>query len=171
MGRKRLATYMGIGEGSVRTVLNYLKKNSLVKEDRSGCSLTDKGKKLSRKLAEKISEPVEISFTTPLSSKYCTGIIVRGAADRIKTGIEERDEAIRAGAKEALILTYERGSLMMPKLSNLSKEQPQLASRIISLFSPTDGDVIIITGADDPNIAKYATLAVAFLILKETKFS
>ena len=82
-------------------------------------------------------------------------------------GIEERDEAIRAGANATLVLAMENGEVHMPKVSNLSRESPQLAASIIKNLNPADGDVIIITSANSKMTARYSALAAALLLLRK----
>jgi len=167
IGRKRLASQLAIGEGAIRTILNKLKKLNIVKESRNGYQLSAKGTRIFKELTSKITIPMEIYFPTPLEGESKAAIIIHEAADKIKTGIEERDEAIRAGADAALILVMENGEILMPRLSNISREQQKLAEDIITTLKPTNKDVIIITAADNPQTAKYAALASALSLVKQ----
>lgn len=167
LGRKRFTEELGLGEGAVRTIINRLRKHSLAKVDRSGCSLTEKGRKLYEALRKNIGEFIEFNGNMPWNYRYNVGVRVRDMAKFLRMGLEERDAAIRAGADAAMIITVQEGSLLMPGISNLSEEQPSFASRIVSSFKPSDGDVIIITGSDDKNKALYGALAAAYELLRK----
>ena len=165
LGRKRFTKELGIGEGAVRTVINRLKKHSLVKVDRSGCSLTEKGRELYEALRKEIGEFVELNGNMPWNYRYSMGVKVKGMAKLLRMGLEERDAAIRAGADAAMIIVMQGGNLLMPGVSNLSEEQPSFASMIMSSFKPSDDDVILIAGSNDRIKALYGALAAAYELL------
>lgn len=142
MGRKQLAEKLGVGEGSMRTILNTLKKQSLITSSRGGHALTTKGKNFLGKPLEFVR--VDASDLTVGEVDVAT--IVRGAAAKVKKGIEQRDEAIKAGADGATVLVFKAGRLQFPDgftEVNLKFE------KLIETFRPREGDVVIIgTGRD-----------------------
>jgi len=165
LGRKRIAEELGLGEGVVRTVIGRLKRHSLVKASRSGCSLTDKGRKLYESLRKRIGEFVELAGNMPWGYRYSIGVKVRGMASLLRMGLEERDAAVRAGADAAMAIAMQGGRLLMPGVSDLSEEQPSFASMIVSKFKPSDGDVVLIAGSNDKVKALYGALAAAYELL------
>ena len=51
IGRKKLAELLGLGEGAVRTLIQRLRSESLVRViGRGGCALSEKGEELFREL-------------------------------------------------------------------------------------------------------------------------
>lgn len=167
IGRKKFTEELGLGEGAVRTIINRLRRHSLAKVDRSGCSLTEKGRRLYDVLRKSMDEFVELYGDMPWGYQYSIGVKVKNMAKFLKMGLEERDAAIRAGADAAMIITMQGGKLLMPGVSNLSEEQPSFASRIMSSFSPSEGDVIIIAGSENKIKALYGALAAAYELLKK----
>ena len=167
IGRKRLSSEMLLGEGTIRTILNRLKKLNLVKESRRGYLLTTRGRRLYNEIISKVTHPVDVDFETPLGSGHSVAVLIHTAAEKVRMGIEERDEAIRAGADGALVLVMQNGEIHMPKITNLSKERPKLASSIAENLKPVEGDVIIIASARDKITARYSALAAALLLLKK----
>ncbi|MEM1943601.1 MAG: DUF4443 domain-containing protein [Candidatus Caldarchaeum sp.] len=161
MGRKRLKELLGIGEGSVRTMLSRLVSSGLAFSSREGLRLTEKGMELYSYLSRTVSELKRVVFEMPWTAKHNFGVVVRGMAGKVSTGVDERDEAVRNGASAAMVLTYTESGLEMPRVSNLSIERPEFAGKIISLFHPSVNDVVIIAGADDEVKSRYAALAAA----------
>ncbi len=168
LGRKRFAEELGLGEGTVRTVVGRLKKHFLVKVTRSGCSLTEKGRELYEVLRERMGKFIELAGNLPWSYRYSVGVKVNRMANLLKMGLEERDAAVRAGADAAMAITMQGGYLLMPGVSNLSKEQPSFTSMIMNFFNPSEGDVILIAGSDDKIKALYGVLAAAYELLRKT---
>lgn len=165
LGRKRFTEELGLGEGAVRTIINRLKKHSLVKVDRSGCSLTEKGRKLYEDLRKSMGEFVELDGDMPWNYRYSIGVKLKDMARFLKMGLEERDAAIRAGADAAMIIIMRGGNLLMPGVSNLNEERPNFASMIMSSFKPSEDDVILIAGSNDRIKAFYGALAAAYELL------
>jgi hypothetical protein len=93
-------------------------------------------------------------------------------ADAIKTGIEQRDIAIKAGAIGATTLIFKNGIFLIPgtNFNALSKE-PQIQKKLIESLYPENNDVIII-GSDHKSkkIAEIATkYAALFTMISHVK--
>jgi DNA-binding MarR family transcriptional regulator len=143
IGRKQLARELGIGEGSVRTILNRLKERSFITSNRSGQLITAKGK---RELGKTL-EYVQIDAGDLTVSDVDVATIVRKAAARVSRGIEQRDEAIKAGAAGATVLVLKKGKLQFPdRFLTVKKE---LSDVLMKAFKPREGDVIVIGTARD----------------------
>jgi hypothetical protein len=73
-----------------------------------------------------------------------------------------RDKAIRAGASACMIISYERGRLIVPKVyGDLSTLFPPLAGKLIKEFSFVDGDLLISAFAPRAWKAKEAVISAA----------
>jgi len=142
IGRKQLAKNLGVGEGSMRTILNQLKKQSLITSSRGGHTLTAKG----RNTLGKPLEFVQVDAGDLTVGDVDVATIVRGVATKVKRGIEQRDEAIKAGADGATVLVFKAGKLQFP--DGFTKVDEKVVG-LVKTFGPRDGDVIIIgTGSD-----------------------
>jgi len=165
IGRKRLAATLGLGEGVARTLLSRLKSEGLVETDRAGCFLTDYAKALYRELTARISRPYRLNIRDTWPYPYSVGIAVKGAAGLVKMGLEQRDAAVRAGASGAITLVYQGGRLLMPGISDVTGEHPDFAGRIVEEIKPVEGDVIIISGANNLQDAENGAIAAALATL------
>jgi len=142
VGRKQLAEKLGVGEGSMRTILNMLKKQSLITSSRGGHALTARGKRF----LGKPLEFVRVDAGDLTVGEVDVATIVRGASAKIKRGIEQRDEAIKAGANGATALVFKAGKLQFPDgFRGVDKK----FEKSIETFGLRNGDVLIIgTGRD-----------------------
>jgi hypothetical protein len=166
IGRKRLAEVLGLGEGAVRTLIQRLRAWSLVGVvGRGGCALSEKGEELLRELERRLRDVGPVKLELPWSHPASYALIARDAAGMVSRGLEQRDEAVRAGAKALMVLTYHGGRLLMPGVSDLSAERPEFASRLIRELGLVDGDVILISGGDSLAEARRGALAAAQTLL------
>ncbi|MFN4132989.1 MAG: DUF4443 domain-containing protein [Candidatus Hadarchaeales archaeon] len=156
IGRKHLARELKIGEGSIRTILNRLEKGGLIRSSRGGHSLTPAGK---RELEKEVFVRVMAKGLTV--GKVNVATLIKGGAKKVKLGLEERDEAIKVGAKGATVLIFKKGKLIFP--GNFVEIDPETREEIISALHPADGDLIIIGTGDDVYSAEAGARAVALL--------
>jgi len=169
LGRAALARRLGIGEGAVRTLLNRLIKHGLVRTTRQGCELAERGRELWGELSSHMAKMAELGGPA-LPPPYTHGfaILVKRAAGKVRLGIEQRDEAIRAGARGAITLVLEGGRLRMPGVSeDVSADYPGLYRAVAESLRPDEGDVVIIAYAEDLLAAEYGALAAALSLLEQ----
>jgi len=86
--------------------------------------------------------------------KFNYAVLLKQFNFAIKSGIEQRDAAIKLGAKGARTLFKDRGFVMpsSDETFNLLQEEPEICKLLINRLQPIEeGDVIII-GSD--NITK-----------------
>ena len=159
IGRKQLAGELGVGEGSMRTILNQLKKQGLITSSRGGHALTPKGKRF----LGKPFEFIQIDAGDLTVGEVDVATIVRGAARKVKRGIEQRDEAIKAGAQGATVLVFKRGKLQFP--NGFLKVEKMPAEALVKIFNPREEDIIIISSARDAVKAEEGAKAAAKTLL------
>lgn len=159
IGRKQLAEELGVGEGSMRTILNQLKKRGLITSSRGGHTLTAKGK---RSLGKPL-EFTQIDISSLAVDKINVATVVRGAAAKVRLGIEQRDEAIKVGAAGATVLIFREGKLQFP--DGFLKVEKKQAEALVKIFNPREDDVIIIGSARDAVKAEEGAKAAARTLL------
>jgi len=111
-GRKRLVKLIGLGEGSVRTIIKRLSLSGLVASSKQGHELTESGARLAEEILKKISKPVAFD-SSGLVCGCQSLVIVRGAAGMVGDGVALRDVALRAGAAGAVVLVHD-GRISLP---------------------------------------------------------
>jgi predicted transcriptional regulator len=169
IGRGKLAENLNVGEGSVRTIIGRLKDAGLVATSEAGCFLTAKGLKLWKEYASIFKKKVKLAKNELALANYNFAVLIKNGGHKVKSGIEQRDAAIMAGAKSATTILLEKGCLIIPSVSdNVVKDFPNVASQIVSLLEPEEDDVIIIGSADSLEKAEYGTLAAAWTLLNDS---
>jgi hypothetical protein len=92
-------------------------------------------------------------------------VLVKGMAFKVKSGMEQRDQAIKAGADGATTVIVQDGRLTVPVDFDLDKERPEIAKAIRNQFDLSDGDVVIIGNSSDLQKAEEGALSAAFELL------
>lgn len=142
--RSKLIKELELGEGSIKTLIKHLKMYNLVYTNKSGTYLTEEGRRLYNKLFSFISE-CELPSSSIAIGRFNYAMLLRGFAYVIRSGIEQRDAAIKVGALGATTLTYNQGFMMQGNIIELENEPYEILMKL----EPKDGDAIIIGSAND----------------------
>ena len=157
VSRKHLTKNVGVGEGSIRTILIQLKKKNFIKITQAGVSLTEKGKKFLDKHKIKI---VRINAKNIVVGKYTVSAFIKNRGHKIRYGLEQRDEAIKNGATGATTIISREEKLAAPGITdNLKKDYPDVAEQIFSKFEIEKNDVVIIGSGDSLKKAEDGAIA------------
>ncbi|HEX9261953.1 MAG TPA: DUF4443 domain-containing protein, partial [Candidatus Bathyarchaeia archaeon] len=94
--------------------------------------------------------------------------LVKNSGHKIKSGIEQRDAAIVAGASRAVAIVSKQGNLTIESVSNnLEKEFPNAAHKILAAVCPENNDVIIIVGAGTAQKARHGAFAASWTLIDD----
>ncbi len=162
IGRQQLSRELGLGEGTMRTLVGRMKALGLVETSRGGMRLTRDG-------AAALESLGDLFWGCSLSTLPITvgpinyAVLIRGAASKIKAGIEQRDAAIIAGASGATTLVLDDRGLRMPGMEEPLDES--VRSLIMEELGPSQGDAIIIGSSDEPILAEMAAKSAALKLL------
>lgn len=168
IGRNKLADCLSVGEGAVRTMINRLKEADLITTSKAGCSLTKEGLKLWREYTSVFEKKTEIKANELALADYNYAILVKNRGYKVKSGVEQRDAAVMAGAKGATTIMLKKGRLIIPSVSdNVAEDFPKVTNQTIKLLQPKENDVVIIVSADTLRKAEYGTLAAAWTLLDD----
>jgi predicted transcriptional regulator len=149
IGRNRLAEKLEVGEGAIRTIISRLRDAGLITSAKEGCSLTEKGANVWKKFEEIFPQRSEIERTELTNASHNYGFLVKASGNKVKSGIEQRDAAIIAGAERATVIVSRHGHLSIESVSDdIGKDFPKATSQIVKDLKPEDSDVIILAGAD-----------------------
>jgi len=187
IGRYRLRKNLLIGSGTARSLVKKLKEKvnfiTVVEENiRKGHILTEKGLdylKMIKKtipLLEKTEPKVLKDIIIRNEDVHAYFCLVKGAAKKVNSGIEQRDAAIKVGASGATCLLYNGNNLQYPSspIPPQNSEALKLNDKIKNYFETKvsnfnteleNDDVIIIGLGETPERARLAALNSALTLM------
>jgi hypothetical protein len=166
MGRKDLAARLGIGEGTARKLLSYIEERGWAISSKKGISLTIEGKKTLKGTGLRAGS-LDAGELTVGEKDFC--VCLSGQADKIRLGIEQRDEAIMVGAKGATTLVVKSKKISLPDGFDVEIKMPEICKKIKNTFRLKNGDVVIIGTAKTEELAEDGAFAGAVYLLKNRK--
>ncbi len=166
VGRVMLSRVLGIGEGSVRTIIKRLQQHSLISIDSiGGCALTPVG----REVLGQIKKGMVSSGTIDLGGM---GVAYPAFAIQVSLDVSAhsvlklRDVAIKWGAEGAIVFHFSGGKIVVPSITeDLSQLSPSMHYELMSKFKLQEGNYVLASFANDSASAEMSALAV-FLYLK-----
>lgn len=166
IGRGRLAEELDLGGGAIRTLIKRLMESGLIDTSKLGCSLTQEGSKIWNEICEIIPQKVRLPENDLAFAVYNVAVLVKGRADRVGDGLQQRDATVAAGAKGATTLIYRDKKLIVPQVSqDLAMDFPGAFRQITEKMRIEENDVIVIGSADTPKGAEVGALAAAWTLV------
>jgi predicted transcriptional regulator len=102
LGRLGIIKELGLEEASVKTMINRLNESGFLSKTTKGQVLTKKGKNAVSRISDNVSD----FFETRLPGiGPCVFVVVKNSGNKVKLGIEQRDEGMKLGVK-IITLTY-----------------------------------------------------------------
>jgi hypothetical protein len=165
VGRGRLGSLVGLGQGEVRTLIKRMKEKDLILIEPDGCKLSRKGEREFLKLKEKIPWSSLVDAKSLGIGDECAAVLVRAAGKNVRKGIEQRDAAVRVGANGALTALFAKGRFTLPgEGTDCEKDGPRGLWSAARSAGPREGDVLIVVGADSWDTAELGTLSAALTL-------
>ncbi|MGA2572647.1 MAG: DUF4443 domain-containing protein [Candidatus Methanomethylicaceae archaeon] len=166
MGRITLSKRLGIGEGSVRTIVKKLVEMLVISVDAvGGCHLTDLGQSLVTDLKTMIIATAEVRLSSMGINLPAYAIHLRGLKLDGTSLTRLRDIAVKNGADGMVIFSYSGGHISMPLMTeDVYSEYPETIRDLKSGFDLRDGDSILIGFSANKNQAEMGALS-AFISL------
>ena len=157
ISRAELSKRLGLGEGTIRTILDSLKKKKLIDSNREGHFLSKKGILLLERIARFMEPPktVRMEIFPKFREK---GVVLRNVKKKM-ADYKVRDIAVRNGAEGALILKYDKRL----EIEGYSKAD---FSSLEREFSLKPKDTLIIAFAESYRDAENACVACALFLTK-----
>ena len=159
MGRKRLAEEIGVGEGSMRRILETLRQWEMITIKQTGITITRSGLGFLSEIPVKV---VDLDLKDAIVGTYGQAVVVYGVGKKIENGMQQRDAGIKAGATGCTTLVIRNGVLTVPPDWNMDEKNPAVAARVREVTNITEDDAIIVGSAYDQHTAIVAALTAAF---------
>jgi len=166
IGRGKLSEELKTGEGAIRTLIERLRDAGLITVSKQGCSLTEKGENIWSEMQLFFPQKVKLEPNELALASCNVAIKVRGCGDKVRSGLEQRDAALLAGAKGAITFFYREEKLILPAISDdVAKDFPDAFGEIIKHLLLEENDVVVIGSADSWDKAEYGALAAAWSLI------
>jgi len=166
LGRNKLAKKLMVGDGAVRTIISRLRKSGLIETSKEGCSLTGKGLEVWEQLEKVFPKRIEIPKSELNVSEFNFAFLVKNSGQKVGSGIDQRDAAIIAGARKALVIVFKDDRLRIESVSDsMEKDYPAAANQILKELTPENNDTIIIAGAESALKAKRGAFAASWSLI------
>ncbi len=147
--RDALSRGLALGEGTVKTLVKHLKMHGLVQTSNGGTKMTAKGEGICKGLLSAMPSELSLPKCSVALGRFNYAVLVREFGFAVRSGIEQRDAAIKMGATGATTLIFKEGKFVMPASAHDSlKKEPQVRRMLIEKLRPEEGDVVIIGSAD-----------------------
>ena len=159
IGRKKLAEEAGVGEGSMRRILDKFREWNFVQIKQTGISITKAGLVFLDQIPVRL---IDVDLQGSVVGDFTQGVIVYGASSKIVNGMQQRDAGIKAGAEGCTTIVIRDGKLMIPPDWNMDEQTPELAYKIRKDTGITADDVIIVGGGSSKIAAVEAVLNADF---------
>ena len=172
ISRDLLKKELLLGEGSIKTLIKYLKQTEIIKTTNRGTVLTTNGENLISQLLACIPYETNIPKSSITLGKFNYASLVKNVSNVIKFGIEQRDEAIKSGAIGATTLIFKDNKFLIPGSNyKVLDKEPQIHKTLYEKLKPENNDIIII-GSDNQskeNAELASKNAALFTILNHLK--
>jgi len=155
VSRNTFCKELYLGEGAVKTLILRLKEENLVETTKAGTYLTSYGKKLAVFFEKSIPYECHIEKSKTLTKKHNHAILLRGYANSINSGLEQRDYAILYGSEGCLTLLYKNQKFIFPSEDKEAlNEDVKTKETLEQKLHPKEEDVIIISSSNDSFVAE-----------------
>jgi hypothetical protein len=152
VSRVLLCKELALGEGAIKTLVKHLKMNGLIETSNGGTKMTSKGNAICKGLNSSIPAETSLPNCSVALGKFNHAVLLKSLSYAVKSGIEQRDAAIRMDAIGATTLLFKDQRFVMPTniISDSLRKEPAIRKLLIEKLNPEQDDVIII-GSSDSN--------------------
>jgi len=167
VSREMLCDELELGEGATRTLMKHLKMQNLIESTNAGTKMSKKGNALSNEFLSSIPFELRLSKCSITLGKHNYAVLVKQMGSTVKSGIEQRDVAIKMGASGATTLLFMDNKFFIPLTGfDALQNEFRLSKQLIETLHPEDGDVIIIgTDHHSEKKAEFAAKSAALMTI------
>lgn len=158
MSRRELSRSLGLGEGSIRTLVEKLKESDLLCVKQTGITIRPQGSEILRSLGMRT---IRISVGEYVMGDHQFGAIVNDSSEKVFNGIDQRNIVIRTGGEGCTTWVNRDGRTIMLPDWDVDIHDPSLSKTIRDNAKMGDGDVLIVAGGDTKRVAMISAVTAA----------
>ena len=168
VSRAMLRKDLVLGDGAIKTLIKHMKMDGLISTSNGGTKMTLKGEEICHQLASSIPSETSLPWCSVALGKFNHAVLLKNLSYVVKSGIEQRDAAIKMNGTGATTLLYIDKKLVMP--TNIHRdtlrEEPVIRELLVEKLNPKQDDVIVIGSSDkDSKTAELAAKSAALSTL------
>jgi hypothetical protein len=165
ISRDLLCQELNLGEGSIKTLIKHLKMQDLIETSRIGTKMSVKGNKIFSHILTSVPRECPLPKCSVALGRYNYAVLLKQLSIAVKSGIEQRDAAIKMGALGATTLFYANEKFIIPGTRyDALRRESNIRQLLVHKLRPELGDVVIIGSDDtDQRIAELASKNAALL--------
>jgi hypothetical protein len=165
ISRDSLCQELNLGEGSIKTLIKHLKMQALIETSRIGTKMSVKGNRIFSHILSSVPRECVLPKCSVALGRYNYAVLLKQLSFAVKSGIEQRDAAIKMGALGATTLFYTNEKFIIPGTRyDALKREPHIVQLLAQKLRPEHKDVVIIGSDDtDQRIAELAVKNAALL--------
>jgi hypothetical protein len=165
ISRDLLCQELNLGEGSIKTLIKHLKMQDLIETSRIGTKMSVKGNRIFSHILSSVPRECVLPKCSVALGRYNYAVLLKQMSFAVKSGIEQRDAAIKMGALGATTLFYMNEKFVIPGTRyDALRRESQIIQLLVHKLRPELRDVVIIGSDDtDQRIAELAAKNAALL--------
>ena len=157
VSRSALEKELSLGGGAVKTLIKHMKMAGLIETSNGGTKMTARGAGICKGITASMPSEIAVPRSSVALGRYNYAVLLKEMGFAVRSGIEQRDAAIRVGGTGATTLLYREKAFAMPDSSqDPLKKESELRRDLMEKLEPQDGDIVIIGGADRAKAAELA---------------
>ncbi|MGC8831414.1 MAG: DUF4443 domain-containing protein [Thermoproteota archaeon] len=163
VSRAKLQRLLGLGEGSVKSMVKCMRKHGLLSTSASGSRLTSRGIGLLKRLRFHVPElrKAYLEYLSVGRVNYMAVLRRLNTLDALKI----RDMAVRFGGTGAVLLSINGGRFRIPYVADDLRNVSFRDHEELSKTSLRDEDYILVVGSEDNSSALSAIGSILFDLL------
>jgi hypothetical protein len=173
VSRTLLSKELTLGEGEVRTLVKHLQTRKIVETSKHGTKMTAKGRAICSELMSLMPSEIALPRCSIALGKFNYAVLIKSQNYFIKSGLEQRDAAIKIGGTGATTLLFKDREFVMPASSKCDclEKEPKIRQLLLEKLEPQEGNIIIIGSSDENenNAELAAKNAALFTIMSHDK--
>ncbi len=158
ISRKDLSEYLGLGEGSVRTLIEKLKEFKLICIKQTGITINPRGSEILKALGIRT---VGISVGAYVMGEHQFGVIISNSSEKVFNGIDQRNIVIKTGGEGCTTWVEKNEKLIMLPDWDVDENDSVLSETIHKKAKMKEGDVLIVAGGNTKRTAMISAVTAA----------
>jgi len=165
ISRGDLQSRLGLGGGSIRSLITRLTLNHLVVASPSGMRLKGLGSEIKEAVSSRITGPVDVTLNYLRIDAVSAAWVVKRLALSKAEAVKLRDAVVRYGGTGGTTCLVKGKTISVPGVTENLGDKSQADAIALRKLKPSDGDAILITYAPSKAVAASAGAAALLELL------